>query len=207
MRREYFVDYTIRAIIWLTKGEAIELSRHAPDFWAFRHRVVDFYDPSDLDLLAISADELSGCAQGAPGQAKDLDEQIKLGEAMIKELPKQAESFSRRLDLLSALAGLYLEKQSYDQSIQRLKQGIVTAKQLNDAVFLAKFWGNLGFIYLDLDQPTRAIRAYWKAIRINPQDAGLWIGLGQTYLMQGRVESARSAFKKAAKVTRRDENA
>ena len=44
MRREYFVDYSIRVIIWLAGNEAIELSRHAPDFWAFRHRVVELYD-------------------------------------------------------------------------------------------------------------------------------------------------------------------
>ncbi|MGB8212435.1 MAG: hypothetical protein WCE68_02645 [Anaerolineales bacterium] len=42
IRREYFVDYAIRAILWLTREEAIELSQQAPDFWAFRHRVVDF---------------------------------------------------------------------------------------------------------------------------------------------------------------------
>jgi tetratricopeptide (TPR) repeat protein len=206
MRREYFVDYTIRVIIWLTRGEATELSRHAPDFWAFRHRVVEFYDSSDLDLLAISADELSGRARGFPGVEKDLDEQIKLGQATIRGLPKQAESLASRLDLLTNLAGLYQAKQAYDQSVRRLKQGILIAKQLNNGASLAKFWGNLGLIYLDLDQPTRAIRAYWKAIRLNPQDAGLWIGLEQTYLAQGRMESARSVYQKAARVMHRDEN-
>ncbi len=44
MRREYFVDYAIRVIVWLAGDEAIELSRHAPDFWAFRHRVVELND-------------------------------------------------------------------------------------------------------------------------------------------------------------------
>ncbi len=207
MRREYFVDYFIRVIIWLTKGEAIELSHHAPDFWAFRHRVVEFYDNTDLDLLAISADELSGRIREFPTQAKDLDEQIKLGEAMIRELPKQVESLASRLDLLATLAGLYQEKQAYGQAIRRLKQGIVAAKQMNNIALLAKFWGNLGLIYLDLDQPARAIRSYWKAIRFSPQEAGLWIGLGQTYLAQGRAESARSVNKKAARVQQRDENA
>ena len=206
MRREYFVDYAIRVIIWLAKNEAVELSRHAPDFWAFRHRVVEFYDSSDPELLAISANELSGRAQGFPGQPKDLDEQIELCEALISVLPKQAESFPRQLDLLSTLASLYQAKQAYDLSIQRLKQGIVIAKQLNNKALLAKFWGNLGFIYLDLDQLTRAIRAYWKAIRFNPQDAGLWIGLGQVYLVQGRTEPARSVFKKATKVNPQDVN-
>lgn len=206
MRREYFVDYTIRVIIWLTKGETIELSRHAPDFWAFRHRVVEFYDSSDLDLVAISAKERSGGAQGFPGQAKDLDEQIKQGEALLSKLPKRAESFSMRLDLLSRLASLYQAKYAYDQSIRRSKQGIVIAKQMNNIELLAEFWGNLGLIYLDLGQLTRAIRAYWKAIRFNPRNANLWVGLRQTYLAQGRVEPARSVIKKAAMVKPLDKN-
>ena len=41
IRREYFVDYAIRVVIWLARDEAMALSRHAPDFWAFRRRVVD----------------------------------------------------------------------------------------------------------------------------------------------------------------------
>jgi tetratricopeptide (TPR) repeat protein len=206
MRREYFVDHAIRVIIWLTKGETIELSRHAPDFWAFRHRVVEFYDSSGLDLVAISAGELSGGAQGFRGQAKDLDEQIKLSEALLRKLPKQAEPYSRRLDLLYTLASLYQAKYAYDHSIRLLKQGIVIAKKLNNIALLAKLWGNLGFIYLDLGQPSKAIRAYWKAIRLNPRDASLWVGLRQTYLTQGRVESARSVLLKAAMVKPLDKN-
>ena len=40
--RETFVENRIRAIFWLTLGEASDLPSFAPDFWAFRHRVVDF---------------------------------------------------------------------------------------------------------------------------------------------------------------------
>jgi tetratricopeptide (TPR) repeat protein len=168
---------------------------------------VEFNETWDPELHGISANELSGLAQGFSGHPEDLDEQIKLHEAMIKELPKQAEFFSRRLDLLSALASLYQEKQAYDQSIRRLKQGVAIAKQLNNIVYLAAFWGNLGSTYQDLGQPNKAIRAYWKAIRFDPEDAGLWIGLGQTYLIQGRVDTARSIFKKATMGSPWDENA
>jgi len=173
MRREYFVDYSIRVIIWLVGDEAIELSRHAPDFWAFRHRVVELNDFSDPD------------------------EQIELYEALISELPKQAESFSARLELLSALAAQYQVKQAYDQSILRLKQGILIAKQLNNTVVLAKFWGNLGSVYRDLDQSTRAVRAYRKAIRLDPHDVKAWINLGDIYHIEKRLSDAIIAYKQA----------
>jgi tetratricopeptide (TPR) repeat protein len=207
MRREYFVDHAIRVIIWLAKGEAIELSRHAPDFWAFRHRVVEFNDASDLEYLAIPANELSEGSQGFPDQPGNLDEQIEQNEALIRKLPKQAESLASHLELLSTLASLYRAKHAYDQSIRRSKQGIVIAKQLNNTALLAKLWGNLGAVHLDMDQFAKAIRAFWKAIRIDPKDSSLWIGLGRTYFVQGRLEAARKIFKRATKVNPQDANA
>jgi hypothetical protein len=206
IRREFFVDYAIRVILWLSKDEAVKLSRHAPDFWAFRHRVVEFYDPAVPELFTISAHELSIRTREPFLQPEDYDEEITRNEALLGELPECARNLSKRLDLLFVLSNLYLEKQAYDQSIRRSKQGIIIAKQSNDTELLAKFWENLGRIYLELGQPTRAVRAYWKAVRFNPKDAGPWIGLEQTYLVQGRVESARSVFRKSARVKRLDKN-
>lgn len=44
MHREYLVEEKIRSIFWLTKKEARLLPRYAPDFWAFRYNVVEFFD-------------------------------------------------------------------------------------------------------------------------------------------------------------------
>jgi tetratricopeptide (TPR) repeat protein len=44
MHREYFVEGNIRVIFWLTIIEAKQLARFAPDFWAFRHKVVEFLE-------------------------------------------------------------------------------------------------------------------------------------------------------------------
>jgi tetratricopeptide (TPR) repeat protein len=44
MHREYLIEGNIRAIFWLTKNEVKQLTRFSPDFWAFRHKVVDFFD-------------------------------------------------------------------------------------------------------------------------------------------------------------------
>jgi predicted Zn-dependent protease len=44
MHREYLIEGNIRAIFWLTKNELKQLTRFSPDFWAFRHKVVEFFD-------------------------------------------------------------------------------------------------------------------------------------------------------------------
>lgn len=40
--RELLVEHHIRVVFWFTKNEAASLPHQAPDFWAFRHRVIEF---------------------------------------------------------------------------------------------------------------------------------------------------------------------
>jgi len=42
LHREMLVEQHIRVVFWLTELEAEKLPHRAPDFWAFRHRVVEF---------------------------------------------------------------------------------------------------------------------------------------------------------------------
>ncbi len=42
IRRELLVEKHICVVFWLSESEAADLPRLAPDFWAFRHRVVEF---------------------------------------------------------------------------------------------------------------------------------------------------------------------
>ena len=200
IRREYFVDYAIRVVIWLNPDEAKALSRHAPDFWAFRHRVVEFNDPLEPEPWEISASEWTGAAQEFHGRPGHLDEQIRLNEAQLANLPEQAAARTRRLELLFRLAGLYHAKKAYAQSIQRLQQGKQIARQLNETAWLAAFWGKLGLVYLDLEQPLRAVRACRKAVRLDPREASLWTNLGHFYHVEERFTDAIIAYKHAIRL-------
>jgi tetratricopeptide (TPR) repeat protein len=204
IRREYFVDYSIRALFWLTKDEAKELSRTAPDFWVFRHRVVEFDAFPRRKRVVPSAAKSAGRDQESPSQSESLDEQIVMHESLLANLPEEEESVATLLDLLYKLAALYQKKGEHYESIKRLKQGIGLAQQLDGVDLLAQFWGFLGLVYLGLNNPKRAIRAYRKAIRLTPQDAERWSSLGYTYLVQGRTDAARSAFRKAIKFNPQD---
>ena len=197
IRREYFVDYAIRLVVWLNRDEAKALSRHAPDFWAFRHRVVEFNDPVEPESLEISASEWTGAAQRFLGRPGDVNEQIRLNEAQLANPPEQAGTRTQRLELLFRLAGLYHAKKAYDRSIQCLQQGRQIARQLNDTVWLAACWGRLGLVYLDLEQPLRAVRACRKAVRLNPREASLWNNLGHFYHVEERFSDAIIAYKHA----------
>jgi tetratricopeptide (TPR) repeat protein len=60
MHREYLIEGNIKAIFWLTKQEAKQLARFAPDFWAFRHKVVEFLDlPSRKNSSLVKSSKRS----------------------------------------------------------------------------------------------------------------------------------------------------
>lgn len=40
--REFFIENQIRVVFWLTENEAISLAHFAPDYWSFRHKVIEF---------------------------------------------------------------------------------------------------------------------------------------------------------------------
>ena len=60
IRRELLIDYSIRSIFWLTMSEAAALPRKAPDFWAFRHRVVEFTDQPSSGKRIQALEEARG---------------------------------------------------------------------------------------------------------------------------------------------------
>jgi len=42
LHREKIIENHLKLVFWLLPKELTALSHHAPDFWAFRHRVVEF---------------------------------------------------------------------------------------------------------------------------------------------------------------------
>jgi len=200
IRREYLVDYAIRVIFWLTSAEAIELARHAPDFWAFRHRLVEFDEPPRPVEPIPARPELAADTKRSQLASDELDAQVSFREELLAGLPNADEAMASRFDLLDALGRLYHEKGAHTQSIKYLKQGASLAQEVDSLDLAASFLGELGQVYLEAGDPRRAIRAYRKAIRFAAEDADLWSSLGRTYLSEGRLILARRAFKKSVAI-------
>src|SRR5512140_1286922 len=51
LQREFFVERQIRTVFWLTQNEIQQLARFAPEFWAYRHRVVEFSESPKPERL------------------------------------------------------------------------------------------------------------------------------------------------------------
>lgn len=200
MRRELLVDRRVRAVFWLDREEAVALPQHAPDFWAFRHRVVEFDQAPLPQRAARLAGDLSRFGGEGPGGSKYPETRLALHEALLSGLPGDGSTRLARAGLLFALAGLHRAKGEPARSLKLLKKGLGLSKRLKNPGITAAYWGNLGLLYNELRQTKKALQAYQKAVQLASGDGRLWVGLGQAHLHLGRAEAAASAFRKAGQL-------
>ena len=66
-------------------------------------------------------------------------------------------------------------------------------------------WTNLGHLYFDTDNYTKAINAYQKSLSLDPQNANVWTDLGVMYRRNGQAEASIKAFDKAIKINPKHE--
>ncbi len=199
LRREYFVDYHIRAVLWLTEKEAIALPRNAPDFWAFRHRVVEFLDRPEPHAARV-AHEVAWHDWEYRTLREDTDDKIALRLALLKDLPESDETLAARAELQYTLAGLYWAKRNFDESIRYGLDALKGAEQLQDTRLQSWCHTGLGNVYSDLDRYDDAIMSYTRAIKLDPKDVAAHNGLGNVYAELGLYDNAIIAYTHAIEV-------
>ncbi len=197
IRREYFVDYRVRAVFWLTEKEAIALPAHAPDFWAFRHRVVEFVEPPEPGRIVPAARVLAWRDLDMYTLREDTDAKIALREALLADLPGGDETLAARADLLYTLAGLYWAKREYEKSVELWQQALRLAERLENVLLQAWCYNGLGNVYRALGRYEDAQAVYRRAIELDPKYVTPHNGLGNVYRDLSRYEDALAAYRRA----------
>lgn len=171
LNREFFVENRIRIVFWLTEKEALELPRYAPDFWAFRHRVVEFTRPQTARQRALPAGVLLWHTAGSPASGPDLQSAIRLREKMLADLPQRAESLSSRLDLLYTLARLYWSA----GEARRAEELLATGRDLLGVIRIplaeSRLREGLAIVDYDLGRFPESLEGFKQLAEDNPRDA------------------------------------
>ncbi len=198
LHREYFVDFQVRAVFWLTQAEAAELPQRSPDFWAFRHRVIEFLDAPDREDGARSAPDLAWGMGRADELREDLDGKIALRRQLLDQLPDGDESLIARLDLFYDLACLLWAGGDLRQSGDLLKKGLELAGRVRDAGLQSRFWTGLGILRHSRQQFSEALTAYQNAIQLDAGAAVPRLDLAILLRDLGRYDDAIQACEEAA---------
>ena len=197
IRREFLVDNSIRTVLWLTEVEGIDLPLNAPDFWAFRYRVIEFRELPALEHIHSFLDGLTS-PDWEPGTFNDdIDARIALRESLLDELPARDESQEARANLLYALAYLNWAKGESEKSIDLLNQGLDIAQSLSLPAMQSRFLVGMSIVYQDLKQINEAIYSCGKASALDPGDSKPWSNLGSIYRDLGKTREAIKACTKA----------
>jgi tetratricopeptide (TPR) repeat protein len=196
--REYFVDNQVRIVFWLTEAEAVDLANHAPDYWAFRHRVIEFVDaPRDSQTINRSLETAWQGAEQTAGGREDIDARISLRESLLTGLPEGDEATAANANLHLTLGILHWRRGDQEKAARFLRSALETAIASEDKWFEAECLNAIALVYTDLGQIDEAIEAYKQAIHLAPGQIFPWNNLGNLYSKLERNDEAVAAFQKA----------
>ncbi|CAG0974305.1 Transcriptional activator NprA [Methanosarcinales archaeon] len=201
-KRETIAENHIKVVFWVTEEELTRISREAPDFFAFRNRVIEFME------VPLAEERRPGLVQFAmETEYKSLDEirgSINLKEKLLSELSGDDEISGY---LLGSLGILYDQIGSYRKAIEYYEKALAIAHEIGDRRGEGADLGNLGNAYSDLGQVEKAIEYYEKALAIaheigDRRGEGTHLGnLGLAYSHLGHVEKAMDYYEKALTIS------
>jgi tetratricopeptide (TPR) repeat protein len=139
MHREYLVEGNIKTIFWFTIHEGNQVARFAPDFWAFRHKVIEF-----PDLPAPDPNQASRCSDRtdrklfteSPNELKILikkaEESVELGcmEEAIQNYQKALRKYPDQAAILLPMAEIYLSMGMRPAACRILRKAILRKTRL-----------------------------------------------------------------------------
>ena len=208
LRREDFIEGRVRVLFWLTEQEAVRLVEYAPDFWAFRHRVVEFGELPPSSHLAALARELVWPGMDGTVLPGDIPEMIQLRERLLAELPEKDEALAPRAELLFALGTLYAQQGRWEEAVRNYEESLRIKRSLGDRHGEAQALMSLGNLYLQQGRWEEAEGNYERALEVfralGDRQSEAWTlgNLGIVYLQQGRWEEAEGIYERALEVFR-----
>ncbi|NQE06603.1 Photosystem I assembly protein Ycf3, partial [ANME-1 cluster archaeon GoMg1] len=202
-KREELVEHHVKAVFWVREEELARISLEAPDFFAFRNRVVEFMEVSMTEERRPALVEFA--LETEYKSLEDIKRSIELKEKLLSELSTEAEISGY---LLGSLGVLYGQIGSYKKSIEYSEKALKIAQAIGDRRGEGAGLGSLGNAYYLLGQVERAIEYYKQALAIakeigDRRNEGAWLGsLGNAYSDLGQEERAIKYYEQALAISK-----
>jgi tetratricopeptide (TPR) repeat protein len=202
-KREELVEDRVKVIFWVTEEELSRISREAPDFFAFRNRVVEFMELPHVGATRPALVEFA--LDTEYGSLDEIKRSIELKEKLLSELSAETEISGY---LLGSLGNLYFQIGLYEKSIDCSEEALKITQEMGGRQGEGAALGNLGIVYGALGQVEKAIRYHEDALVIareigDRRGEGNHLGnLGLAYSDLGQVEKAIGYYEDALEIAR-----
>ncbi len=199
LHREAFVENKTRVVLWLTPSEATHLANDAPDFWAFRHRVLEFTAPRALSLC-LPAGVLLWHVRELEAPRDEIEEKIAAHLRLLSELPDRAEAVAARIELLCVLGHLHWSLGNLEQARERLSDAMAMTRKFQLSDPHSRVLNGLAIIHYERAEYNPCLAFYEEALQAHPRDSLLWINASFALGALGKNSVAVSYGKKAARL-------
>jgi tetratricopeptide (TPR) repeat protein len=200
LHREIIVENQLKLLFWLTSEECISLSRRAPDFWAFRHRVIGFPPGRSSQKLLLPSGVLLW-HEGNSFQYLDMiGQKIATQENIVQSLPENDEAVTSHINAIGNLAYLYWLKGENHKAENLFRRELenITQFDLND---LKSFLLNGQAIsYYDRGAYLDALASIEEALAKSPEDSILWANHGIMCRAAGQSRKSLTSIKRAIRL-------
>ena len=194
--RDYFINRKVRVVFWLTSEEANDLARYAPEFWGFRHRVVEFLDRKDTRLSPLQS--LDTVWQGIGDYSAGVDgvnEKITLRNAILSDLPDMEESTSTKANLFISLGILHWSNGEIDKALAHSNKALELASKMDNKWFEAFCYNSIALIHANTGKVSESIKALQQAAELVPDQPFSHNNLGNLFSELDRFDEAMTAFR------------
>jgi tetratricopeptide (TPR) repeat protein len=197
MQREHFVEQGIRAVFWLTTAEAARLPRLAPDFWAFRHRVIEFVSQRSPTKVRLPSGALAWDVQKSVDPFESLAAGIRARKELLARLPRNMEALSTRVELHCSLGYLHWAAGDSAVAAQAFKAGLDLAQDYELPELKSRLLNGLGIMLYDSGKYLEALERFKEGLKHQSSSPSLLINFSAACCMLGRNQEALISGKKA----------
>lgn len=204
IHREFLVENKIRAVFLLSPDEASNLPNLAPDFWAFRHRVIEFTGSHPAPQAVPPSGILIWHAQQDSTEPPTaLKEKIASRESLLRQLSADPEALSARSELLYSLGHLYWMQGNSSSASKSLTSGLDLTEKFH-LPHPTWFLNGLAVIHYEDKNYKEASDICRKALEKDSRDGFLCINASATACALGQNLNAITMGRQAVKINPAD---
>lgn len=197
--REVIVERSIRVVFWLTNKEAAELPHRAPDFWAFRHRVVEFSSPRKTGRDVPAPGLLMWNSGLQLTDVHSLEERIQFHLNMLEQIPNEGIARLQYAELSLDLSRLYWLQGQLTTS-EKIVDDVLGSGDSGDEIIHARLLNVLGILQYSRGHYKEAVASFQKAIERTSTTEWLLANLGLARFAAGQKKRALDDLGKAIKL-------